>query len=268
MVRAVDDDEDEDDEAMMAVPAPLHTAGAQDDCEGDSVVVGGQSLAYWLHAAFRATLSLADSSRDPLRYERGQASGRRDALSDNAPFGGAQGPEPDRSLEQSVRSQVDALYQRHSHAVLGYLCKRLPTLADAEDVLADVFFTALQVSAQGHTPELPWLLTVARRRAADFYRARQRRGAPLDRGLENEEVEAWPAGQQDDPEWRALHAEELRELAALVARLPHEQREAIVLRFAAELPSAQIAAVLGKTDDATRVLLSRAMRRLREEWNR
>ncbi|MGZ3666498.1 MAG: sigma factor-like helix-turn-helix DNA-binding protein, partial [Ktedonobacterales bacterium] len=39
-------------------------------------------------------------------------------------------------------------------------------------------------------------------------------------------------------------------------------------RFAAELPSAQIAQVLGKTDDATRMLLSRAMRRLREEWSR
>ena len=44
----------------------------------------------------------------------------------------------------------------------------------------------------------------------------------LDHGLENEEVELWPAGEQDDPDWRALHAEELRELAGLVARPPRE----------------------------------------------
>ncbi|MGZ3601799.1 MAG: RNA polymerase sigma factor, partial [Ktedonobacterales bacterium] len=228
--------------------------------------VRGKPLTYWLRVALRGGFSLAESRGEPVRYTSGTTYGN--AVPANVSAGGTRGPEPDRALEQSVRAQVDALYQRHSRAVLGYLCRRLPSLTDAEDILADVFLTALRVSAEGSTPDLPWLLTVARRRAADFYRVRKRRGAVVDQGLENDEVEVWPAGEQDDPEWRALHSEELRELAALVARLPQEQREAIALRFAAELPSAQIAAVLGKTDDATRMLLSRAMRRLREEWSR
>ncbi len=265
------EDEDED-EAMMVVGMPPHETCAAEEDVGSLADVKGNSLAYWLRAALQGSFSLAESRGESADYTSGRASWGK-AVPNSAPGGGVQGegmqgPEPDRALEQSVRAQVDALYQRHSRAVLGYLCRRLPSLTEAEDILADVFFTALQVSAQGRTPDLPWLITVARRRAADFYRMKKRRGGLLDYGLEHEEVEAWPAGQQDDPEWRALHAEELRELAALVARLPEEQRDAIALRFAAELPSAQIAVVLGKSDDATRMLLSRAMRRLREEWTR
>lgn len=251
----------------MVGGAPLHDACAVDDDAGNLADVRGYTLASWLRAALSSNFSLAESRDQPADYTSGRAP-LGNAVPANASTGGTHGPEPNRALEQSIRAQVDALYQRHSRAVLGYLCRRLPSLIDAEDILADVFFTALQVSAQGRTPDLPWLLTVARRRAADFYRTRKRRGVVLDHGLENEEVEARPAGEQDDPEWRALHAEELRELAALVARLPEEQREAIALRFAADLPSAQIAVVLGKSDDATRMLLSRAMRRLREEWAR
>jgi RNA polymerase sigma-70 factor (ECF subfamily) len=264
MVLAASDDEDE---AMMVAGTPPHNACAVDDDVGSLADARGHSLAFWLRAALWGSFSLAESYDESAGYTSGRASWGK-ALPNSAPMGGMPGPEPDRALEQSVRAQVDALYQRHSRAVLGYLCRRLPSLTEAEDILADVFFTALQVSAQGRTPDLPWLLTVARRRAADFYRMKKRRGGLLDYDIEQEAVEAWPAGQQDDPEWRALHAEELRKLAALVARLPEEQRDAIALRFAAELPSAQIAVVLGKSDDATRMLLSRAMRRLREEWNR
>ncbi|HEX8032949.1 MAG TPA: sigma-70 family RNA polymerase sigma factor [Ktedonobacterales bacterium] len=251
---------------MMVASAPRCDACTLDADAEKIADIRGKPLTYWLRAALRGGFSLAESRGEPVRYTSGAAYGN--AVPANASAGGTRGPEPDRALEQSVRAQVDALYQRHSRAVLGYLCRRLPSLTDAEDILADVFLTALRVSAEGSTPDLPWLLTVARRRAADFYRMRKRRGAVVNHDLENDEVEAWPAGEQDDPEWRALHSEELRELAALVARLPQEQREAIALRFAAELPSAQIAVALGKTDDATRMLLSRAMRRLREEWSR
>ncbi|MGZ3679456.1 MAG: RNA polymerase sigma factor [Ktedonobacterales bacterium] len=253
---------------MMVAGAPRRDACTLDADAEHLADVRGKPLTYWLRVALSGGFNLAESrGGEPVRYTSGAAA-YGNAAPANASTGGTRGPEPDRALEQSVRAQVDALYQQHSRAVLGYLCRRLPSLTDAEDILADVFLTALRVSAEGSTPDLPWLLTVARRRAADFYRTRKRRGAVVDQGLENDEVEAWPAGEQDDPEWRALHREELRELAALVARLPQEQREAIALRFAAELPSAQIAAVLGKTDDATRMLLSRAMRRLREEWSR
>src|SRR5260221_13429955 len=66
------------------------------------------------------------------------------------------------------RAAIDRLYQEHAHGVLAHLCARLPTLADAADILADVFLAALRVSAEGQdAPGIGWLLTVWRRRAGD-----------------------------------------------------------------------------------------------------
>jgi RNA polymerase sigma factor (sigma-70 family) len=162
------------------------------------------------------------------------------------------------------RAAIDRLYQEHARSVLAYLCARLPTLADAEDILADVFLTALRVSAEGQeTPGIGWLLTVGRRRVVDFYRQRAHAGA---RQSPIESAAELPADSQDEPESAALHAEAYRELVALVAQLPEEQRDILALRFGAGMSAPQIAAIVGKSNDATRALLSRAIRALRKEW--
>ena len=165
---------------------------------------------------------------------------------------------------RDAAAHVDALYQHHARMVLGYLYRRLPNLADAEDVLADVFLAALRQCADGDEPGPGWLLVVARRRVADFYRERQRTPTAYEPppGASLADVE----DTRPQPEDVAIHAEEQREIAALVAHLPEEQREALSLRFGAGLRSPQIAEALGKSDEATRALLSRAVRRLRKEW--
>jgi RNA polymerase sigma-70 factor, ECF subfamily len=174
-------------------------------------------------------------------------------------------PQPDASTTITSLSaptnpgaQVDDLYVRYARVLLGYLYQRLPSLADAEDILAEVFLTALRASNLGETPGAGWLMVVARRRVADFYRER-RRGPLTEDQLPVEEM-------LQDPERMALRAEELTELLALVAQLPIEQRDVLSLRFSGGLRSAQIAELIGKTDEATRALLSRAVRRLRKEW--
>lgn len=158
---------------------------------------------------------------------------------------------------------MDALYRAYAPTVLKYLYHRLPTAADAEDALADVFIAALRATAtNGETPGLSWLMRVARNRAVDYYRASGRRANVLPETHLAELIENPALG----PEQRALRSEELRQLAALVNALPEEQREALLLRFGAGMRSAQIAATLGKSDEATRQLISRALRQLRKEW--
>lgn len=158
--------------------------------------------------------------------------------------------------EEDARALADRLYQEHAHAVLAYLCARLPTLPDAEDTLADVFLAALGQCATGEPPGIGWLLTVARRRVADFYRRRR---------VTTDLPASFAAAIATGPEEQALRAEELCEVIARVARLPEDQRDALALRFAAGMRSPQIAAILGKSEEATRALLSRALRRLRKE---
>ncbi len=167
---------------------------------------------------------------------------------------------------RDAATQVDALYQRHARMVLGFLYRRLPNLADAEDALADVFLAALRQCADGDEPGPGWLLLVARRRVADFYRERQR--TPLTYAPAPGASLADVEDTRPQPEDAMIRAEDQREIAALIAQLPEEQREALALRFGAGLRAPQIAEALGKSDDATRAILSRAVRRLRKEWVR
>lgn len=167
---------------------------------------------------------------------------------------------------RDAAAQVDALYEQHARMVLGFLYRRLPSLADAEDVLADVFLAALRQCANGDEPGPGWLLLVARRRVADFYRERQRTPLAYEPapGASLADVE----DTRPQPEDAMIRAEDQREIAALIAQLPEDQREALALRFGAGLRAPQIAEVLGKSDEATRAMLSRAVRRLRKEWVR
>jgi RNA polymerase sigma-70 factor (ECF subfamily) len=49
-----------------------------------------------------------------------------------------------------------------------------------------------------------------------------------------------------------------------LASLPEDQREALRLRYLEGLPSKEIAARLGKTDGAVRVMLTRALGKLQQ----
>ena len=51
-------------------------------------------------------------------------------------------------------------------------------------------------------------------------------------------------------------------LQQALAQLPDEQREALRLRYVESLPSKEIAARLGKTDAAVRVMLTRSLKKL------
>ena len=64
--------------------------------------------------------------------------------------------------------------------------------------------------------------------------------------------------------WAQHAAEELR---AMVRSLPSPQREAVVLRFTTRLAVREIGSVIGKGEDATEKLISRALTKLREGFN-
>lgn len=202
--------------------------------------------AFWLSRLAAALSHARDSSREPPLS--GTSSVTTAATRQNL-----------QPRAGDPRAQAAALYELHARAVLGYLCARLPTLDDAEDTLAEVFLAVLAECAAGQTPGIGWLLTVARRRVADFYRRRHATQALTTATAARLEVSG------DGPEDAALRAEAVREALARVAALPDDQRDALALRFAAGLRAPQIAVILGKSDEATRALLSRALRRLRKE---
>ncbi len=135
--------------------------------------------------------------------------------------------------------------------------------SDAEDCFQETFLAALRAyPTLGDAANLrAWLLTIAHRKAIDHHRARGRRPLPVG---EASEVEAGASGGLAGDE---VFADGLAEdgIWSLVAALPPKQRAAVALRYACDLPHAEIAAALGCSPEAARRSLHEGIKRLRKE---
>lgn len=122
----------------------------------------------------------------------------------------------------------------------------------AEDAFQETFLAALRAypSLREAGNLRGWLVTIAHRKAIDHHRARGR--APVPVAAVREEA-AFDPDPTDGEIWRA------------VATLPPKQRAAVTLRFAGDLPHAEIAAALGCSPEAARRSLHEGLKRLRKE---
>jgi RNA polymerase sigma-70 factor (ECF subfamily) len=154
------------------------------------------------------------------------------------------------------------LFEQHSEKLFAYLRQHTPSREDAEDILVDTFMAALAEAKFAHLPasgQVAWLWRVARNKVMDTFRkARVRASVPLEQADET-------PGEEDahDPEQATLRQDQEREIHDLLHTLPELQREVLRLRFGYDLHCGEIAAILGKREDAVRAMLSRSMNTLR-----
>ncbi len=171
---------------------------------------------------------------------------------------------PDEDEVLAVRARTDreafgVLYQRHAVAVYRYLRARGASEDRAEDLTAAAFERALRAIGgfrTGRAGFRPWLLAIARNAWVDSHR-RASREAALDEAAALTATAA-------SPEAAAEAAEERDLVMGLLARLPEPARDALALRYAAGLSAREIAHVIGRSEDATKKLMSRSLESLRE----
>jgi RNA polymerase sigma-70 factor (sigma-E family) len=144
---------------------------------------------------------------------------------------------------------VSALYQAHAAGLIRMAVVMLGERASAEDVVQEAFcglylhWSRLDDPAKSlsyvRSAVLNGCRSVLRRRA-------RQRGVPADPPAASAE-----AG--------FLIGEEHREVVAALRKLPARQREALVLRFFAELDGPQIARVMGISQGTVKSTLSRGL---------
>jgi RNA polymerase sigma factor (sigma-70 family) len=122
----------------------------------------------------------------------------------------------------------------------------------AEDCFQETFLAALRAypGLKDGANLRGWLVTIAHRKAIDHHRARGRRPVPVAEVAETPVPGPEPS---DDGIWLAVGA------------LPPKQRAAVTLRYASDLPHAEIAAALGCSPEAARRSLHEGIKRLRKE---
>ncbi len=145
-----------------------------------------------------------------------------------------------------------AFLDEHRAPVLAFL-RSMVGPVEADDCFQETFMSAMRAydTLDGRHPRA-WVMTIARRKAIDHHRARARRPEPRDELPEQVSREGIPGA-----------ADGSGELWAQVAELPPKQREAIGLRFAADLDYADVARALECSPEAARRSVHEGLKRLR-----
>ena len=164
--------------------------------------------------------------------------------------------------QQGEADAFAALYEVYAPAMERYLWRRLGCHADgrAEDLTAEVFLRAyerLDRYVDRGLPFAAWLYRLAHNLLIDHLRVATRQVADsLDRAPEvavADRAAARDAGQVLDRQT----------LGPALARLSPDQRRALELRFLEDLPTAEVAAILGKTEAGVKKLQARGLAALR-----
>jgi RNA polymerase sigma-70 factor (ECF subfamily) len=195
----------------------------------------------------------------------------------------------DRGLVEAARrdpSSFDALYRKYLAQVYSYSYYELRDHHAAEDATERVFMQALAglprfeervdafiasrhvTAASGSPSDMAdvstfrvWLFRIARNVVANERRTDRRRPvSPLEDAIglhaPDDVAETAAAREAGSAAWQA------------VARLPEDRRRAVILRFVDEMSTAEIAAILGRSEGAVRVLLHRALRSVAQDLRR
>jgi RNA polymerase sigma-70 factor (ECF subfamily) len=172
-----------------------------------------------------------------------------------------------RAAQDGDLTAFNTLVTRHQRAVFSVCLRLLRDREQAEDATQDTFIRAWQAidSFRGGMAR-PWLLRIATNRAYDLLRARARRPADsLDAELYEVEPD-WTsqAPPTEHPELFATRAELSGALEAALARLPEDQRLAIILADVQGYGYEEIAGIMGVAVGTVKSRISRGRARLRD----
>jgi RNA polymerase sigma-70 factor (ECF subfamily) len=158
-----------------------------------------------------------------------------------------------RQLQRGDRSVLDEIIRGHQQAVYGFLRARLLEPADAEDLCQEVFLRCYsgQVKFDRATQLRPWLIGIARNVLREHVRKRQRSRevAWTELCLELDQLS------QIDP--AEPHAA-LAHLGGCLESLGQSARQALDLRYGANMRLAQIGERLSRSEGAVKLLVFRA----------
>lgn len=161
-------------------------------------------------------------------------------------------------------SERDSAFARvvatHRHALLRYGLRRLDDHSEAEDLVAETFVVAWRRFDElpNRDQELFWLYGIAGRVLANVLRGR-RRSMRLETRLAFE--------REHERDTQRYSEEDINQLMEALSKLRPEERELLQLTYWERLSYREVGLVLGSSEKAAGIRISRARQRLREQLN-
>ena len=161
----------------------------------------------------------------------------------------------------AVGGDADAfgrLYDMHVDRVYRHVYYRVGNNEDAEDLTQQVFLRAWQAIGRykkTSSPFLAWLMRISHNLIIDFYRSKKDK-AYLDSEIVANDSDSYPE--------RVAEAEfDQQQLRRVILQLPGEQQQVILMSFIEGFSYTEIASAIGKSEGAIRVILHRALKKMR-----
>jgi len=165
-------------------------------------------------------------------------------------------------IQKATSGDADAfgrLYDMYVDRVYRHLYYRVGNVADAEDLTQQVFlkvWQAIDRYKKTASPFLAWLMTISHNLVIDFYRTKK------DKTYLKAEV---TANDLDSSPERIAEAHFVQQqLRRAILQLRSDQQQVIMMRFVEGFSYAEVASSLGKSEGAIRVILHRALAKLRQ----
>jgi RNA polymerase sigma-70 factor, ECF subfamily len=158
----------------------------------------------------------------------------------------------------------ETLYRRVYPRLFAYARRRLATEEQAEEAVSETMVRAMDRIGSyraGRAGLDGWLFGIARLVVLETYRSRARATAADPQRIADLSRDTAP-----DPESLVLAGEERRVLVAAFARLSQDDQDLLEQRVVAGLDAAQVAALSNRRPGAVRTAQSRALARLRIEF--
>ena len=166
----------------------------------------------------------------------------------------------DASLARLARSEPEAfaeLYRRHVTSVYRYHLAHTGDEKDAEDLTSQTFMAALEGinSYRGTASYISWIIGIALRLRARHFR-RRKPEVPLDAAL-HIPTSSLPTDKS------AFQRLERTQIINALKQLSSDRAEALILCFFSGLSFREAGDVLGKSEAAVKMLISRGLQDLR-----
>ena len=167
----------------------------------------------------------------------------------------------DLQLARKARADAEAfaeLYRRHVTRIYRYHMAHTANVKDAEDLTSQTFMAALEGirSYRGNGSFAAWIMGIAARKRALFFRG-SKPEVPLDAALHV----PTPGLPTDKAAAQRLQMDHVQHA---LKQISPERSEALILYYFGGLNAAEAGFVLGKSEAAVKMLLSRGLRDLRE----
>jgi RNA polymerase sigma-70 factor, ECF subfamily len=159
--------------------------------------------------------------------------------------------------QQGSQEAVSLLYEAYAQAVFRYISYRVQSDTIAEDLTADVFLLMVRGLPKFKYTGAPlgaWLFRIAANRLTDFHRKSQTQ--------QTEALSDDYSQDYGDLLEQVASEQERSRLREALQNLPDVYQTVLILRFMQDMPHADIAQIVGKSEEAVRVIQHRALKAL------